>query len=226
MTTLLKIINASSEYVQLLFASYGGVVRMRLLVAKCIQQKNYTTLAAVVESTANLKITSWDTPTQDAWKTNTEQRLTADLTWLKQLSFLPAGKEAVFRAMLGLIEQRYIFVKPCSSTHPYFKRPRDPSDVVREDNLDFQKWKVARVNTLGATRLPYALRASAFTSHLEGEVVEYLNIKVEYAEQTQANWKMRIEKMVADQSMSPGAVSVPVFHDPYELLNIGVDHKN
>ena len=177
MRIVMNVIGTSSESVQIVFEKLGGIVGIRRFVSQLITMREAFALMYVIDKLARFSLTSWGAASQQAWKTNLNQRLTGDLNWLRMCNLIPESKRAIWNTVLVLLEQRYIFwgqrtEGACITT----KRKRERNLTARSnttatgagaaavvdailcsyaaDVCDVQKWKLPRVNTFFAKRMP------------------------------------------------------------------------
>lgn len=171
MRIVMDVIGASTEGVQIVFEKLGGIVGIRRFVSQLNTMREAFTLMYVIDKLARFSLTSWGAASQQAWKTNLNQRLTGDLNWLRTCNLIPEDKRAIWNTVLVLLEQRYIFCEQqaeggISSTER--KRQRHLTTKLNAttaavdailcncaaDVCDVQKWKLPRINTFAAKRMP------------------------------------------------------------------------
>lgn len=238
MITLARIIASSSEAMQILFERIGGVIALRRFASQLLQAREVKSLMELIELVVRLRTPGWGTSSQQAWRTDMSQRVTGDLNWLRTASIVPVEKRAAWGALIFLFEQKFLFRPPRDSTTESYKRDRADSPTAMSselytlhgcssavraaatDNFDIQRWKLPRVNTLFAVRLPYELRAPPLASELEKDTIKFLSAKREYATQTQQSWHDLLQKSLQVHQINVNSVCVPVWYDPYQLLGV------
>ncbi|KAG5489916.1 hypothetical protein JKF63_00033 [Porcisia hertigi] len=229
MCILMDVLAASSSGVQTVFERLGGLLSFRQFASHFIQAQEAAPLMQLVEQLARWRVAAWGSTSQQAWQTDMNQRRTRDLMWLRTLRLIPEAKRAVWGALLLVIEQRFIFKAPRPDDTPMdnpLKRRRPDNEfgdlhAMLSDNVDMQRWVLPRVNMFSAVRLPVELRVPPLCTKLEEDTVRFLNAKRNYAEKTQVAWRECLEKILKAQTrVQSGAVSVPLWYDPYALLSV------
>ncbi|CCW67100.1 unnamed protein product [Phytomonas sp. Hart1] len=231
---LADILIASSEGIQTVFERLGGMIILRRFVGIFIREGNAASLIHVLRQLVQFKGPAfWSTPSQKAWRTDNTNKLTDDLTWLRGLSMIPTDKRAAWGALVLVMEEKYIFKASREEMEEMRKRKRaddalavSTSPVTSalrstlSDNCDFQRWKLLRVNTLAAVRLPVELRAPPFSSNLEKDTIDFINAKKKHAVSMQGEWRTRILSAIRGKNIDEDCVSVPLWYDPFQLLGI------
>ncbi|CCW59927.1 unnamed protein product [Phytomonas sp. EM1] len=231
---LVDILAASSEGIQTVFERLGGMIILRRFVSVLVRERDERSLIHVIRQLVQFRGPSfWGIASQKAWRTNDTNKLTDDLTWLRGLTLIPIESRAAWGALVLVMEEKYIFKASREEMEETRKRSRanDPLAIstspmtgglhsTLSDNCDFQRWKLPRVNTLAAVRLPVELRAPPFSSDLEKDTIDFINTKKNYAMSMQEEWRARILAAVRSRHVDEDCVSIPLWYDPFQLLGI------
>ncbi|RHW68941.1 hypothetical protein DPX39_100053600 [Trypanosoma brucei equiperdum] len=218
--SLTNIIVESDESIQRSFEGNGGIAVLRRFVGEPKWGCQFKFLFGLVEKLLRMRLMSWGTESRQSWLRDLNGRGRRNLDWLRNIEVIPKGEREKWTNLVRELEGRYVLMpshrdleQPARVKRPPTGREGLEQKVASSDGHSVKPQLC--VSNSRCRRLPTEFLTLP-DPEAEGDVNNFMDRKAKYCEDGQAEWRKALRKAAG---VDLGGVSVPIWYDPYQLLD-------